>query len=73
MSIRGLSPSVGEECAARGLEMTQAKILIVEDEPAVSRTIRRSLERVGFTVTGIASTAEQALDAAKLEAPPTWF
>jgi ActR/RegA family two-component response regulator len=53
--------------------MTQAKILIVEDEPAVSRTIRRSLERVGFTVTGIASTAEQALDAAKLEAPPTWF
>jgi len=49
--------------------MTQAKILIVEDDPAVSRSISRSLEGMGFTVTGSASTAEQALDAAKLEAP----
>jgi PAS domain S-box-containing protein len=49
--------------------MTQAKILVVEDEPAVGKIIRRSLEGAGFTVTGVASTGKQAIDAAKLDAP----
>lgn len=37
------------------------KVLIVEDEPVVARDIRKTLERNGFKVAGVARTAERAL------------
>jgi DNA-binding NarL/FixJ family response regulator len=48
----------------RGDVMAQ-KILIVEDERIVAEHIQKSLETFGYTVLGIVSTAEQAIDAAK--------
>src|ERR1700741_3529853 len=37
------------------------KVLIVEDELIVARDIRKTLERNGFKVAGVARTAEKAL------------
>lgn len=45
-----------------------ARALVVDDEPAVARAVRRCLERVGFEVVVAASGAE-ALDAAAASQP----
>ena len=37
------------------------KVLVVEDEPIIARDIRKTLERNGFKVVGIAGTVEKAL------------
>jgi two-component system, sensor histidine kinase and response regulator len=41
--------------------MTQARILIVEDERIVATDLRQRLTSVGYTVVGIASTGEEAI------------
>ena len=38
-----------------------ANILIVEDEGIVARDIARSLERLGYTVVGIAASGDEAV------------
>ena len=49
--------------------MSAARILIVEDEGIVARDLRRSLERLGYQVVGLASTGEDAVTKA-VEARP---
>lgn len=41
--------------------MSQAKIFIVEDEVIVAKNIEKRLQSAGYTVTGIASSSEQAM------------
>ena len=41
--------------------MSDAKILIVEDEAVTGMDIRRSLTEMGYSVCGIAMTGEQAV------------
>ena len=45
------------------------KILIVEDEPIVQLHLQRLVVQAGHCVSGTASTAEQAIEAAEREAP----
>jgi DNA-binding NtrC family response regulator len=45
------------------------KILIVEDELIVARDIRKTLERNGYTITGVSRTAEEAILLAKEQRP----
>src|SRR5262249_48831648 len=45
--------------------MTQAKILIVEDERVVARDIQKRLHRVGYTVAGITAFGEEAVRVAQ--------
>jgi len=49
--------------------MKKVKILIVEDEILVAETIKRSLQRRGYEVTGIAVTGEEAIDLAERDTP----
>lgn len=49
--------------------MGQAKILVVEDEIIVARTIASQLEDVGYTVVGVASSGSVAINKAKLLQP----
>jgi signal transduction histidine kinase len=49
--------------------MTPANILVVEDEAASVMEIRCSLEELGYTVVGIASTGEKALQKAADSVP----
>ncbi len=44
-------------------------ILIVEDDPDFSASLRALLEHFGYRVIGVASSAEQALEAAALDPP----
>jgi PAS domain S-box-containing protein len=41
--------------------MTEAKILVVEDEWIIANAIQISLKRMGYTVTGIVSSGEKAI------------
>ena len=45
------------------------KILIVEDEFVVANALRLTLEHAGYTVTGIASSAEEADKQLQIERP----
>jgi CheY-like chemotaxis protein len=45
-----------------GNEMTKYKILIVEDERLIAETLKEQLEENGHTVTGIADSADRAID-----------
>ena len=45
--------------------LTKAKILIVEDERIVAEDIRRSLQSMGYSVSTIASSGEEALKKAE--------
>lgn len=49
--------------------MEKAQILVVEDEAIVAKHVQRALERVGYTVVGIAYTGEEAVRKA-IEASP---
>jgi len=77
----GVAGSAGAAGVTRGLDGAQpagtpgaagertASILIVEDERIVAMDLRVRLTRMGYTVTGIAGTAEEAL-ARVANAPP---
>ena len=49
--------------------MANLKILIVEDESIVAKDIQYSLIKLGYTVCGIASNAEKAIELATTESP----
>jgi len=49
--------------------MVQAKILVVEDEIIVARTIASQLEDLGYTVVGVASSGSVAINNAKSSQP----
>ncbi|MBL8716468.1 MAG: response regulator [Myxococcales bacterium] len=49
--------------------MTAARILVVEDEGIVALDIQRTLARLGFDVTGVAASADEALAQARSEPP----
>ena len=44
--------------------MSKAKILIVEDELVIALSIKKSLEKLGYEVTGMVTTGEEAVDKA---------
>ena len=46
--------------------MKKAKILVVEDQNIVALNIRNKLKNLGYTVTGTASTGEEAIRKADL-------
>ena len=49
--------------------MARAKILVAEDDEDVGAYIKKCLERAGFSVVGVVTTAEQAVAAAKSSTP----
>ncbi|MBX2912311.1 MAG: response regulator [Cyclobacteriaceae bacterium] len=49
--------------------MNKVKILVVEDEFIVAEDIRRNLVKLGYEVTGISKTGEEAIAAVKLGTP----
>ena len=49
--------------------MQPTRILIVEDEPIVAMDLRQQIEEMGYQVTGIAETADEALMAAEETQP----
>ncbi|MBK7395093.1 MAG: response regulator [Myxococcales bacterium] len=49
--------------------MNAARILVVEDEGIVALDIQRTLVRLGFDVTGVAASADEALAQARSEPP----
>jgi CheY-like chemotaxis protein len=50
-------------------DATHPKILVVEDEYLVALELEHHLQQAGFTVVGIASSAEEALEFATSEKP----
>ena len=44
--------------------MKRAKILVVEDEPEVTETLKLTLKKLGYAVVGCESTAENAIHSA---------
>ncbi len=50
-------------------DATRPKILVVEDEYLLAAELEHHLEQAGFTVVGIASSAEEALEFATSEKP----
>lgn len=49
--------------------MTDGRILIVEDEHIVAMGIKRMLKNLGYTVTGVASTGDDAISKAESTFP----
>ena len=49
--------------------MLKTNILIVEDESIVAKDIQHSLVKLGYTVVGIASSADKALEILRTEEP----
>jgi len=49
--------------------MAEGRILIVEDEHIVARGIKRMLKSLGYTVTGVASSGEDAISKAESTFP----
>ncbi|MDD3247162.1 MAG: response regulator [Methanosarcina sp.] len=49
--------------------MTEGRILIVEDEHIVAMGIKRMLKGLGYTVTGVASSGEDAISKAESTFP----
>ncbi|MFW6313759.1 MAG: response regulator, partial [Spirochaetota bacterium] len=49
--------------------MEQDKILVVEDERIIALDLRRRLERFGYTVVGMATEANEAIELAGRELP----
>jgi CheY-like chemotaxis protein len=50
-------------------DATRPKILVVEDEYLLAAELEHHLQQAGFTVVGIASSAEEALEFATSEKP----
>ena len=50
-------------------KMTEGRILIVEDEHIVAMGIKRMLKSLGYTVTGVASSGEDAISKAESTFP----
>ncbi|HYG88307.1 MAG TPA: response regulator [Azospirillum sp.] len=50
-------------------EAKATKVLIIEDEPLIVLDLKAILTDMGCDVCGVAETAEQAIEAAKREAP----
>lgn len=48
---------------------TPSIAVIVEDDPLVSRQVRRNLEELGYTVAGVAATPEQAVAMVRSTSP----
>jgi CheY-like chemotaxis protein len=44
--------------------MNRAKILVVEDEPEVTETLKLTLKKLGYTVVGCENTGEHAIHSA---------
>ena len=42
--------------------MNKSKILIVEDQPIISRTLQRAVQKLGYTVAGAVASGEDALE-----------
>ncbi len=49
--------------------MTQAKVLIVEDERVVARDIQTRLARLGYTIAGVTRFGEEAVQMAQQACP----
>lgn len=49
--------------------MHSAQILIVEDNTAVAKDLRQSLEAVGYEVAGVAATGRESIAAAEANRP----
>jgi len=49
--------------------VAKARIMIVEDELIIGRDVKISLERMDYTVTSVATSAEQALERAERDRP----
>lgn len=49
--------------------MTEAKILVVEDENIVALEIKKRLQKLGYIVPGVASTGEDAISKAEAILP----
>jgi CheY-like chemotaxis protein len=49
--------------------MTGAKILVAEDDEDIGAYIKKCLERAGYSVAALVTTAEQAVEAAKSSTP----
>jgi two-component system, response regulator PdtaR len=45
------------------------KVLVVEDERILALSLKKKLEKLGFTVTGTASTGKEAIDSTNQEKP----
>lgn len=54
---------------AEGKKMAEGRILIVEDEHIVAMGIKKMLKSLGYTVTGIASSGEDAISKAESTFP----
>ena len=49
--------------------MGETSILIVEDELIIARNLRRKLQKMGYEVTGIASSSEAAIESVMKKRP----
>lgn len=54
---------------AEGIKMAEGRILVVEDEHIVAMGIKRMLKSLGYTVTGVASSGEDAISKAESTFP----
>jgi CheY-like chemotaxis protein/DNA-directed RNA polymerase specialized sigma24 family protein len=72
-SVLGLDEDeVRTELAAGKRELREqppTRVLIIEDEPVIALDISHTLEAVGHTVTGIATTHREAVELARAEPP----
>lgn len=59
----------GAEVQNEGVTMTEERILIVEDEYIVAMGIKRMLKNMGYTLAGIASSGEEAVNKAESTFP----
>jgi CheY-like chemotaxis protein len=50
-------------------KLTSARVQIVEDEAIVAHDLRQNLESMGYSVTGIASGEQQAVELAEAQRP----
>ena len=51
--------------------MSGSNILIVEDELLIARQLKKKLMRLGYSVTGIVSSGEEAIQEVE-DKQPTW-
>jgi len=54
---------------AEGIKMVEGRILVVEDEHIVAMGIKKMLKNLGYIVTGVASSGEDAISKAESTFP----